>query len=1323
MKMTLGQLGVAGLSGLLLASLWEPFAQSGNVWFALVPLLLLLRGKLSLKRALLLGWVTGFVSWCFQLGWMLVLAENGGPWPMIIPALLGLSAVLAVYVGVFAVAAVFMRRLLPMTPGWGRILAVVVCEPMLWAGTECLRAHLFSGFAWNPLSLATTQMLPVTQLAAIGGSCLVSALVVAVNGAIASIIERFWWSVTHRAPTLKHEKILLSAESSLAFVLLLAAFLFGTKRINTYDQTPKKRDAVAIVQHTDLPCRFQTEFLQHETLWQQGERNADVIALFNADFWLWPESAIMTHILPHAGAEAALTNLAATSNKTLLLGGMYLLPDGRYYNAAMVFTASGLDSKQMYAKRHLVPFGEYFPFDKTFPVLQRLVPSGVSCEPGAEVKTIRLPSGLTVGPLICFEDTVAKEARTSVLDGAELLVNMSNDAWYAPSAEPAQHAQQAILRCIETGVPMMRSTNQGVNTVIDAVGRSQVIEPGSFPTRVKVTEKPFSSFYLTWGEMVFGAPCTLFLLALLFLIAMGRCKVKSVAALLVAFCVCGFPSLSFADQTLLPTSEMALDDGNASLAERTAQTVLTSLGLAPEERAKAEEVLIRLALKKGAWDEALAKIDACPELPAERRLVFTLAALCGKKEYSRVLQVYDEARISADNLWGVTALRYSLLAAQETGKKLLAAERFAAVQAASAATDQVKAENALEWNAYSPNDASRKALLVAAEKADQGGIFLTCALALPKAFAAFDKTPALDCLKATLALKGLSSAITAQLALAAVELADTEAEKITFARQAVTVARETIVRQKALHALGSLLCKAKQTFEEGLGLLKQAVALDPSTEVAPQIQLKIAEALHAYGDSEEALKAYNRYLESYDLPAYAITVRQGKGRLLVAMGRFDEALAVFVDAADLATVPEQHISLMLEGADAATAAKRYPRAIELYRQLLREGARAGIPLKLARCLEDAGQLDAAIKEYQTVRDDAFSAEQDVYTAAMRLAGIQIKAKRYTDAISEYTNVLRRLKQDTFILPTLLERGRTYYRMDNLQSALEDFQKVEPTDSPCAEEARFFLVLCLYRLGEDARARSLAEAYMCAYPNSVRIPDVVLWLAKSDFNQGDYVAAQKGFENFVERWPTDVRVTNALYLAARAAYLNQNYSEAVERVSHLAQLAPDDKLIPDARFLQAEALVELARHAEARDLLDALIRRYPNASWIAEAYGLRGDCLAYTAIDDPERYALALTSYQEAILRLEDDLDVSLKYLFRIGRVLERQNQRDEAAEQYTKLIYRVLNCPEISATGKQWFQKALTRLRSIEMARGNMPSFELLLYRVQRAKIPGVELP
>jgi TolA-binding protein len=544
-----------------------------------------------------------------------------------------------------------------------------------------------------------------------------------------------------------------------------------------------------------------------------------------------------------------------------------------------------------------------------------------------------------------------------------------------------------------------------------------------------------------------------------------------------------------------------------------------------------------------------------------------------------------------------------------------------------------------------------------------------------------------------------------------------------FARQAVKAARETTIRQKALSTLGVLLCAEVATFEEGLSYLNQAVALNPSDSTAPKIQLQIAEVLHAHKRTEEALKAYNRYLESYNLPELAVSVRQGKGRLLISMERYDEALAVFLDAATFATTPDKRSSLLLEAADAAAAAKRYPRAIELYRQLIKDGARAGIPLRLARCLEAFGQEDAAIKEYQLVRDDAFSSEQDVQMAVLRLAGIYIKSSRFTNAINEYSAVLQRLKQHELIAQVYLERGRTYYRMDNLSSALTDFKKVEDANSLSSEEARFFLVLCLYRLGDDSQARALAREYVQFYPNSVRLPDVSLWLAKSDFNQGDYVAAQDGFAEFAKRWPTDSRVSNALYLAARSAYQNQNYTATVDFVSQLAQRTPESTLIPDARFLQAEALVEQARHAEARDLLNAIIRRYPNADWIAEAYGLRGDCLVYTAIDDPERYSLALMSYQEAVLRVEEDMDVSLKYLFRIGRVLERQNLRDEAADQYTRLIYRVLNCPEISAIGREWFQKALTRLRMIEAARGNLEAYDQILYRVQRAQIPGLEYP
>ena len=539
----------------------------------------------------------------------------------------------------------------------------------------------------------------------------------------------------------------------------------------------------------------------------------------------------------------------------------------------------------------------------------------------------------------------------------------------------------------------------------------------------------------------------------------------------------------------------------------------------------------------------------------------------------------------------------------------------------------------------------------------------------------------------------------------------------------MSVAREERIRQEALHALGGLLCDGMETFNEGISYLNQAVILNPSTAQAPFIQFQIAEALHAAGNNDEALRAYNRYMESYDVAALAVPIRQGKGRLLCAMGRYDEALALFLEASENAPTAELRLGLLTEAADAAVMATRYARAIELYRQLLRDGAQMGIRLRLARALEASGDKDAARAEYQVVCDDVASTENEVFTATMRLCGMLLEEKRYTETLAEYTRLASKLKLDELLQQVYLERGRIYYVTEQLPQATADFELVSQSDVPSAEEARFFLVLCLYRQGDDEQARELAEAYVKIFPESPRIPDVILWLSKSDFNRGDYSAAMKGFLNFAERWPNDPRVAKALYLAARAAFQNQEYSLTVELVSQLAKSFPEADVIPEARFLQAESLVELARHAEARDLLHALIRRYPNADWIAQAYGLRGDCLAYTAIDDPERYDLALASYREAVLRLEDDLDIALMYLFRIGRVLERQNLRDDAAEQYTKLIYRVLNCPEISPVGKQWFQKALAQLRAIERSRGNLSAFETLLRRVRRAQIPGVELP
>ena len=428
MKKTLLQLATALFSAALIISLWPPIGQSGNIWFALVPLLLLVR-HVSVRRAFWLGGLVGLVSWVGQLWWMLALTDNNGPWYLVLPALLGLSAVLSVFVAAFAGLAAALRVRLSAEPGLWRIALATVLEPALWAGLECLRSNLFTGFAWNPLglALATPAWLPIAQVAALGGAALASALVVSVNGAIATLCERIWFSVTHTGPDDFRGRALLSAESILPLAFLLVAFLWGTHRIAAYNALITEAPRASVVaESTEVPSVFSGGRLS--PLWQRStyDRARDM-AYLRPDLWLWPESAVFEYAFPDAvGAKVALTRLADAAGTPLLLGGLHRAPEEGWYNAALLFTDQGLT--QVYGKRHLVPFGEYIPFDKTFPWLQRFAPTGLSNVPGRDVTTLTLPSGLTVGPLICFEDSVASVARESVNDGAQILLNMSNDA-------------------------------------------------------------------------------------------------------------------------------------------------------------------------------------------------------------------------------------------------------------------------------------------------------------------------------------------------------------------------------------------------------------------------------------------------------------------------------------------------------------------------------------------------------------------------------------------------------------------------------------------------------------------------------------------------------------------------------------------------------------------------------------------------------------------------------------------------------------------------------------------------------------------------------
>ena len=1342
MKKTLLQFAAALFSAALIVSLWPPVGQTGNVWFALVPLLLLVR-HVSVRRAFWLGGLVGFASWVGQLWWMLALTDNDGPWYLVFPALLGLSAVLAVFIAVFAGLAAALRTRFSAAPGLGRMALAVVLEPALWAGLECLRSNIFTGFAWNPLglALATPAWLPIAQVAALGGAALASALVVSVNGAIATLCERLWFSVTHTGPDDFRGRALLSAESILPLAVLLVAFLWGTHRIAAYNALIKEAPRASVVaEATETPSVFSggrvSPLWRRETL-----ERARTIAYVRPDLWLWPESAVFEYAFPDAvGAKAALAGLASEADTTLLLGGLHRAPEEGWYNAALLFTAQGLD--QVYGKRHLVPFGEYIPFDKTFPWLQRFAPTGISNVPGRDVTVLTLPSGLVVGPLICFEDTVASVVRESVNDGAKLLLNMSNDAWYAGSAEPDQHALQAALRCIESGVPMARSSNGGRNVAYDAVGR--VVEnlaglypdaaSGVVPLYLPVTERPFAGPYLRYGELVFGAPCAAFvlgLLAWLFLRARRRPTLPRapLAVLLLLLAVAPARAQSAGD-SLLPAAGMALDDGNLNIAERTARDLLNKLGLTPEERARAIEILIRADLAKGDWDAALKRIDECPELPAERRLVFTLAAHNGRQDFAATQRLFEAARPSADTEWGVAALRQALRADLELGRTLQASARFSAVNAAKGADSRTRAENALAWVARFPNAQSRAALLAAAEEADKGDVWLDCALALPQAYAgAEDRAEALALIDRLLDSPGLSSSVEARLALAAAELAATPDQAIAYARKAADVARRLDLRRRALSTLGTLLCSQPDAdaVKEGLDALDQAVRLDPSAEDAPSLLLYIAETLAEQGHHEEALAAYDRWISGYDVPDLRIRVRRGRGRTLLAANRPDEALASFTEAIELADTATLRRELQVEAVEAALAAKRYARAETLCQELLKVSPDAAISLRLARALEAGGDYEAARRAYATTRDDPQASEDDAFTAAVRLAALFSKEGRYDAAIAELTRFLPRARKPAHQAAIRLGRGRAYHALAlangdrfQLERARDDFAAIEGAEDPAvAAEARFFLVLCHYGLGEDDQARTLAQTYLTDYPDSPRVPDMILWLAKSDFNRGEYEAAAKGFQTFSERWPNDPRVPNARFLAARAAYQAGDYAHAIELVATLAETAPQAEILPDARFLQAEALIELARFGEAAELLTRLIRHSPDAPWVGEAHGRLGDCLRITATNDPARYELAYKNYRAALDRIDpaQDADSAAMYAYQIGRVYEKQERLDLAVKQYYTLLYAAAarTAEAYTAEGRRWLDKARTRLESIETARGRRAEYGRLHARLSAA--------
>ena len=509
-------IGAAALSAALLVAAFPPFGETAAVAAAIAPLLVVARTA-SPKKSAWTWFGGGFAFWFATLAWMPAICKNNGPWPLVGLGWFGLAALCA---GYFALFGWLDARAWRRFGRWG-----LVFEPVLWVGVEWLRGWLFTGFAWNFLGTALVPVPDFLAPARVGGVYLVSALVVLVNGVFATLACRIVAQMRREAPTGRRWMRSLETALPLAAVLLVSWLSRDPSATNheprTTDNVPLR---VALVQRNS-PCVFSAGSERQDPV-QAYRRLVEMAAPAKPDLVVWGESGMSEfgHLTSERAQAAAKYFSRLAGGAVLLSGGDYgvVTNEGvRIHNGAGLYAPAGdgMDF-QVYAKQHLVPFGEYIPFDKWITPLQKLSPIGVSLYPG-EAKVLEVPlsgrdkrdppaGGVKVAPLICFEDTVPSLAREGARLGAQAIVLITNDSWFSHSWEAEQHAWQAVLRAVETGLPVIRVGNSGVTGVIEASGHAQWLKddagrplvdaPGCLLQTVQVRSAPRLTPYTRFGD-------------------------------------------------------------------------------------------------------------------------------------------------------------------------------------------------------------------------------------------------------------------------------------------------------------------------------------------------------------------------------------------------------------------------------------------------------------------------------------------------------------------------------------------------------------------------------------------------------------------------------------------------------------------------------------------------------------------------------------------------------------------------------------------------------------------------------------------------------
>ncbi len=458
---------IAFAAGALSTLALAPF----NLWpvmFLTFPVLVwLLDGAVAgtlggITAAFATGWWFGFGYFLAGLYWIgIAFLVDAKTFAWLMPfAVVSLPAGLAVLTGL----GLALARLL-WTRGATRIVTLALCLTI----SEWLRGHLFTGFPWNAYGYALTGQLGLAQSASLVGLWGLTFLAVFVFASPASLADE---------PEETPRRWLAPA----AGIAILVAFaVYGSVRLG---QTPTSFvPGVRLrIMQPNLP---QDEKFNYSAKQQVMSRylalsdratGPDRMGIGDVTHLIWPESAFPFFLTREPDALAQIAGLLAKGTVLITGGVRPAEPAGggrgsRAYNSAYVIDRQG-SLIGVYDKVHLVPFGEYLPFQRILESigLMQLTKVAGGFVAGDRRRPLTVPGAPSVLPLICYEIAFPDEA---VPRGERpgWLLNLTNDGWFGNSTGPYQHFQQARVRAIEHGLPLVRAANTGISAVVDALGR------------------------------------------------------------------------------------------------------------------------------------------------------------------------------------------------------------------------------------------------------------------------------------------------------------------------------------------------------------------------------------------------------------------------------------------------------------------------------------------------------------------------------------------------------------------------------------------------------------------------------------------------------------------------------------------------------------------------------------------------------------------------------------------------------------------------------------------------------------------------------------